>query len=81
MVSVRLEKLEIDSIYTGMNDWTQKAHMEMSLPPASLYAYQQLLELNMQTWRPEVTEWLHSDEAEPVLAQLLINVPCSPTLH
>ena len=31
--------------------------------------------------KPEVDEWLHSEEASPVLAQILLNVPCSETLH
>jgi len=37
--------------------------------------------LNFQRHKPEVTDWLHSDKAEPVLTQILLNVPCSETLH
>lgn len=55
--------------------------MENHTPPASVYAWQQLQELNMQLYKPEVTDWLHSEEAQPVLTQILVNVPCSMTLH
>jgi len=55
--------------------------MDYYLPPASVQAYRQLIELNFQSWKPEVTEWLHSDQAESVLTDLLANVPCSRTLH
>jgi hypothetical protein len=40
-----------------------------------------LIELNLGAWRPHVAEWLHSPEAEAPLKELLILVPCSPTLH
>lgn len=55
--------------------------MENQISPASVFAYQQLLELNTQAWTPEIAEWLHSEEAEPLLSQILLNVPCSLTLH
>ncbi len=55
--------------------------MESYVNPASVYAWQQLFQLNMQLYKPEVTDWLHSDEAAPVLAHILVNVPCSHTLH
>ena len=33
-------------------------------------------------WHPvEVLDWLYSEEAEPVLTQMLLYVPCSETLH
>ena len=53
--------------------------MENYIP--ALEAYRQLLALNLGLYKPEVTDWLHSDEAEPVLTQILVNVPCSDTLH
>ena len=55
--------------------------MENYIQIASVQAFRQLLALNLQLEKPEVNEWLHSEEAEPVLAQILINVPCSETLH
>lgn len=55
--------------------------MENYILPASVYAWQQLFQLNMQLYKPEVTDWLHSEEAAPVLANILVNVPCSRTLH
>ena len=50
-------------------------------PAAALLAYQQLMQLNLESWRPEVAEWLHSEEAEPVLKDLLVAVPCASTIH
>ena len=44
-------------------------------------AYLELIQLNLGSWRPEVAEWLHSDDSAEPLAQLLSVVPCSPTLH
>jgi hypothetical protein len=51
------------------------------LPEAAIHAYLRLMELNMGSWKPKVAEWLHSEDAEPQLKQLLVMVPCSPTLH
>jgi hypothetical protein len=51
------------------------------LPDAAIHAYLRLMELNMASWKPQVAEWLHSEDAEPSLKQLLVMVPCSPTLH
>jgi hypothetical protein len=48
---------------------------------AALQAYKRLIQLNMESWKPEVTDWLHSAEAEPVLEELLAMVPCSGTVH
>ena len=59
----------------------QEVEMDYYLPPASVQAYRQLIELNFQSWKPEVTDWLHSEDAEPVLETLLVHVPCSETLH
>jgi len=44
-------------------------------------AYVRLLELNMTSWKPEIAEWLHSEDAEAPLRELLEAVPCSLTLH
>ena len=55
--------------------------METTIPAASIDAWRQLMALNMQLYKPEVSDWLHSEEAEPVLTQILLNVPCSETLH
>ncbi len=55
--------------------------MEDYIPAASLEAWRQLYALNMQMNKPDFTDWLHSEEAEPVLQQILVNVPCSETLH
>ncbi len=48
---------------------------------AAVLAYQRLLQLNWESWKPEVAEWLHSEDAEPVLQELLGAVPCSATVH
>jgi hypothetical protein len=53
----------------------------VELPDAAIQAYLELIELNLGSWRPQVAEWLHSQEAEAPLKELLILVPCSPTLH
>ena len=55
--------------------------MENPIPAASVEAYRQLMALNLQSWKPEVADWLHSEEAEVVLAQILLYVPCPKTLH
>jgi len=44
-------------------------------------AYLELVALNMRLWKPEVADWLHSEDAEAQLKQLLAVVPCPPTLH
>jgi hypothetical protein len=56
-------------------------YSEFNLPAASIEAYRQLMALNLQLYKPEVVDWLHSEEAEPVLTQMLLYVPCSETLH
>ena len=48
---------------------------------AALKAYEELVRLNLDAWKPEVAEWLHSEEAEPALKELLEAVPCSPVMH
>jgi hypothetical protein len=55
--------------------------MDYYLPPASVQAYRQLIELNLRSWKPEVADWLHSEDAGPVLENLLEHVPCSVTMH
>ena len=55
--------------------------MENYIPAASVEAWRQLLAINLQLCKPEVTDWLHSEEAEPVLQQILVNIPCSEILH
>ena len=51
------------------------------LDDAAIHAYLELMALNMKSWRPEVAEWLHSEDAEAPLRDLLAIVPCSPTIH
>jgi hypothetical protein len=51
------------------------------LTAASIQAYIELIALNMRSWRPEVSAWLHSDASAPALGELLAAVPCSPTVH
>lgn len=53
----------------------------IELPEAVIQAYLRLVELNLGSWKPQVAAWLHSEEAEPSLKELLIMVPCSPTVH
>ncbi len=55
--------------------------MENYIPAASVEAFRQLMALNLQSYKPEVADWLHSEEAEGVLAEILLHVPCSLTLH
>jgi hypothetical protein len=50
-------------------------------PEDVLQAYQRLIQLNLESWKPEVTAWLHSEETAPELAQFLVLVPCSATVH
>lgn len=40
-----------------------------------------MMQLNLTSHQPKVTEWLHSDDADPVLKQLLVNVPCAGPMH
>lgn len=55
--------------------------MENMVPPAVIEAWQQLMTLNLQGHKPEVADWLRSADAEPVLKTMLVNVPCSHTVH
>ena len=48
---------------------------------AAVQAYRELLQLNWDSWKPEVAEWLHSEDAEPVLKELLAAVPSPAVLH
>ena len=54
---------------------------KIELPDAAIQAYLRLMELNLASWRPQIAQWLHSEEAEAPLKELLSLVPCSPTLH
>lgn len=51
------------------------------LNDAAIHAYLELIALNMRSWRPEIAEWLHSDDGAEALARLLAVVPCPPTIH
>jgi hypothetical protein len=51
------------------------------LPDVAIHAYLKLIELNLAAWKPQVAEWLHSEDAELPLRELLAHVPCSPTVH
>jgi hypothetical protein len=51
------------------------------LNQVAVNAYLELIALNMQLWRPEVADWLHSEAAEQPLLQLLALVPCPSTIH
>ncbi len=53
----------------------------IELPEASVEAYLRLIELNLGSWHPRVSAWLHSQEAEATLKEILSLVPCSPTVH
>jgi len=62
--------------------------MDMSMeqtsnqPPTEVInAWYQLMQLNLTSHQPKVMEWLHSEEADPVLKQLLVNVPCAGLIH
>lgn len=51
-------------------------------PPIEvIQAWQQLLRLNLESYKPRVADWLHSEDAEPVLRQLLVYVPCAGRIH
>jgi hypothetical protein len=58
-----------------------EAMQQEYLDDAAIQAYLKLIELNMGSWRPEISDWLHSDESRPALGRLLAIVPCPPTLH
>jgi hypothetical protein len=51
------------------------------LNAAAIHAYLELIELNMRSWRPEISEWLHSEASAEPLARLLAVVPCPATMH
>jgi len=46
------------------------------VPEAVIQAYQRLVQLNLELHKPEVAQWLHSEDAEPALKEMLENVPC-----
>jgi len=50
-------------------------------PEDELEAWYQLMHLNLTSHQPKVEAWLHSEEADPVLRQLLVNVPCAGLTH
>ena len=50
-------------------------------PEAVIAAYQRLIQLNLESGKPEVTAWLHSSETAPELREFLALVPCSATIH
>ncbi len=50
-------------------------------PIAVILAYQRLFQLNLESYKPEVADWLHSEDAEPVLKEMLVNVPCAGSVH
>ena len=51
------------------------------VPEAVIQAYQRLVQLNLELHKPEVEQWLHSEEAEPALKEMLVNVPCLGEIH
>jgi hypothetical protein len=51
------------------------------VPEAVIQAFKRLVQLNLESHKPEVADWLHSEDAEPELKALLEMVPCSPTFH
>ncbi len=79
MVRQDIENTRFATIFKAAN--FRETDMENMIPAASVEAWRQLVALNLQRYQPEVESWLHSEEAEPVLQQLLANVPCSRTLH
>ena len=50
-------------------------------PLAAILAYQQLMQLNLELYKTEVADWLHSEDAGPALKELLVNVPCAGHVH
>jgi hypothetical protein len=46
-----------------------------------LEAWYELMQLNLTSHQPKVTAWLHSEDADPVLKQLLVKVPCEGLMH
>jgi hypothetical protein len=51
------------------------------VPEAAILAYQRLVQLNLELHKPEVTDWLHSEDAEPALKKMLENVPSLGHVH
>ncbi len=48
---------------------------------AALIAYRQLIAINLESWKPEVDAWLHSEAANEELQRLLAAVPCFGGVH
>jgi hypothetical protein len=59
----------------------EKDMTDAYVPQEVIQAYKRLIQLNMESWKPEVNDWLHSEDAAPELAELLAAVPCSITMH
>lgn len=53
----------------------------INLPEVVVDAHFRLIALNFESWKPDIAEWLHSEQAETELQQLLALVPCSATIH
>ena len=48
---------------------------------AAVAAYRRLVEVNLGTASRETQDWLHSEDAQPALRELLAVFPCPETLH
>jgi hypothetical protein len=46
------------------------------VPQAVIQAYEKLVKLNLELHKPEVEKWLHSDDSQPELKEMLLNLPC-----
>lgn len=51
------------------------------IPKAVMQAYQKLVRLNLELHKPEVEQWLHSDDSQPELKEMLENLPCLGEIH
>jgi hypothetical protein len=51
------------------------------IPPAVIQAYQKLLKINFELHKPEVRAWLHSEDSQPELKEMLENLPCLSEIH
>lgn len=51
------------------------------IPVTVIQAYQRLVQLNLELHKPEVEQWLHSEDAEPALREMLAHLPCLGQIH
>jgi hypothetical protein len=51
------------------------------VPKLVIQAYQRLVRLNLELHKPAVEKWLHSEDSNPELKEMLLNLPCLGQIH